>query len=103
MVEENVIIGEVIVFFKCFGYFGFLVIDKDNNLIGIVIGCDFCFEKCLNLFIRNVMIGKDDLVIVKEGVSFDVVLDFMYEYCIEKIFVVDDVFKFIGLIIVKDF
>lgn len=49
------------------------------------------------------MMGKEDLVIVKEGVSLDVVLDFMYEYCIEKIFVVDDVFKLMGFIMVKDF
>ena len=49
--------------------------DKDNNLIGIVTGRDLRFEKRLNLPIRNVMTGKDDLVTVKEGASSDVVLD----------------------------
>lgn len=95
--------GDVIVLSKCMGYFGFLVIDKDNNLIGIVIGCDLCFENCFDLLVGKVMMLKDCLVMVKEGVSFEEVLELMYEYCIEKILVVDDVFKLLGLIMVKDF
>ena len=72
-VEENATIGEVIALSKRLGYSGFPVTDKDNNLIGIVTGRDLRFEKRLNLPIRNVMTGKDDLVTVKEGASSDVV------------------------------
>lgn len=49
------------------------------------------------------MMKKELLVIVKEGVDCDEILGLMYEYCIEKIFVVDDVFKLKGMIIVKDY
>ncbi len=99
----NATIGEVIALSKRLGYSGFPVTDKDNNLIGIVTGRDLRFEKRLNLPIRNVMTGKDDLVTVKEGASSDVVLDLMHEHRIEKILVVDDAFKLTGLITVKDF
>ena len=97
-VEENATIGEVIALSKRLGYSGFPVTDKDNNLIGIVTGRDLRFEKRLNLPIRNVMTGKDDLVTVKEGASSDVVLDLMHEHRIEKILVVDDAFKLLSLI-----
>lgn len=45
------------------------------------------------------MIQKDKLVIVKEGVSSDEIKVFLYKYCIEKVFLVDDEFCLKGMVI----
>lgn len=86
-----------------FGFSGFPVVDKDNNLVGIVTGRDIRFENNLQQPVTNVMTPKERLVTVKEGAEADVVLDLMHEHRIEKILVVDDAFKLAGMITVKDF
>ncbi|MBE1301560.1 MAG: IMP dehydrogenase [Alteromonadaceae bacterium] len=86
-----------------FGFSGFPVVDKDNNLVGIVTGRDIRFENNLQQPVTNVMTPKERLVTGKEGAEADVVLDLMHEHRIEKILVVDDAFKLAGMITVKDF
>lgn len=56
----------------------------------------------MDMFVWDIMIFKDKLVIVIEGVSFDDVKELLYCYCIEKVLVVNDNFELCGLIIVKD-
>ncbi|UAA39441.1 IMP dehydrogenase [Paraneptunicella aestuarii] len=85
------------------GYSGFPVVDDDNNLVGIVTGRDLRFEKNLSLEVSSVMTPKERLVTVTEGADPDQVLFLMHEHRIEKILVVDDHFKLVGLITVKDF
>ncbi|MGS2721867.1 IMP dehydrogenase [Paraglaciecola aestuariivivens] len=96
-------IGEINTLSQQHGFSGFPVVDKANNLVGIVTGRDLRFENSLEQPISSVMTKKEDLVTVKEGASSDVVLDLMHEHRIEKILVVDDSFKLTGLITVKDF
>jgi IMP dehydrogenase len=96
-------IAEINALSKRHGFSGFPVVDKDNNLIGIVTGRDLRFEKSLDQPISSVMTKKNDLVTVKEGAPSDQVLELMHESRIEKILVVDDAFKLKGMITVKDF
>ena len=96
-------IGEINALSKRHGFSGFPVVDKDNNLIGIVTGRDLRFENRLEQPISSVMTKKDDLVTVKEGAPSEQVLELMHDFRIEKILVVDDAFKLTGLITVKDF
>jgi IMP dehydrogenase len=96
-------ISEINALCKRHGFSGFPVVDKDNNLIGIVTGRDLRFEKSLEQPISSVMTKKNDLVTVKEGAPSDQVLELMHEHRIEKILVVDDAFKLKGMITVKDF
>jgi IMP dehydrogenase len=96
-------IAEINALSKRHGFSGFPVVDKDNNLIGIVTGRDLRFEKSLEQPISSVMTKKNDLVTVKEGAPSDQVLELMHESRIEKILVVDDAFKLKGMITVKDF
>jgi IMP dehydrogenase len=96
-------IGEINALSKRHGFSGFPVVDKDNNLIGIVTGRDLRFENSLEQPISSVMTKKDDLVTVKEGAPSEQVLELMHEYRIEKILVIDDAFKLTGMITVKDF
>ena len=85
------------------GFSGFPVVDKDNNLVGIVTGRDLRFEQHLDAPVSSVMTPKERLVTVKEGEEPGKVLDLMHEYRIEKILVTDDDFKLKGMITVKDF
>jgi IMP dehydrogenase len=96
-------LSEINALCKRHGFSGFPVVDKDNNLIGIVTGRDLRFEKSLEQPISSVMTKKNDLVTVKEGAPSDQVLELMHEHRIEKILVVDDAFKLKGMITVKDF
>jgi IMP dehydrogenase len=96
-------IAEINALSKRHGFSGFPVVDKDNNLIGIVTGRDLRFEKSLEQPISSVMTNKHDLVTVKEGAPSDQVLELMHDSRIEKILVVDDAFKLKGMITVKDF
>ncbi len=102
-VSQNETIGSTKALSKRLGYSGFPVVDKENNLIGLVTGRDLRFENRLDQPISKVMTPKEKLVTVKEDTNPDIVMDLMHEHRIEKILVVDDAFKLTGLITVKDF
>lgn len=102
-VSDTATIGEVNQMSQQYGFSGFPVVDKNNNLIGIVTGRDVRFETHLDHSVATVMTPKNKLVTVKPGTSPETVLDLMHEHRIEKILVVDDNFKLEGLITVKDF
>ncbi|WJG10525.1 IMP dehydrogenase [Aliiglaciecola sp. LCG003] len=102
-VNSKATIGEINTLSKHHGFSGFPVVDKDNNLIGIVTGRDLRFENKLDQPITSVMTPKERLVTVPEGAASDEVLALMHEHRVEKILVVDSAFKLKGLITVKDF
>lgn len=102
-VKQNATIGDTIALSKKLGYSGFPVVDDENNLIGLVTGRDLRFENRLVEPISKVMTPKHKLVTVTADASPDHVMELMHEHRIEKILVVDDVFRLTGLITVKDF
>ncbi|AWL12694.1 IMP dehydrogenase [Saliniradius amylolyticus] len=102
-VTPDATIGEINQLSQIHGYSGFPVVDKDNNLVGIVTGRDLRFENHHDKPISAVMTKKENLVTVREGASSEEVLGLMHEHRVEKILVVDDHFKLKGLITVKDF
>lgn len=85
------------------GFKGFPVVDGDNQLVGIVTSRDERFERDLTKKVRDIMTPKSRLVTVKAGASRDEVQHLMHEHRLEKILVVDDAFKLLGMITVKDF
>ena len=85
------------------GFSGFPVVDKDNNLVGIVTGRDLRFENHLEQPVSSVMTPKARLVTVTESTGSEKVMELMHEHRIEKILVTDDDFKLKGMITVKDF
>jgi len=82
---------------------GFPVVDDENNLVGIITGRDLRFETDLTQPVSALMTVKEDLVTVKEGAAREEILGLMHENRIEKILVVDDKFKLVGLITAKDY
>ncbi len=85
------------------GFSGFPVVDQSNNLVGIITSRDLRFETDLTKPVAELMTGKDDLVTVKEGAAREDILCLMHEHRIEKILVVDDAFRLVGLITAKDY
>lgn len=73
-----------------------------NDLVGIVTGRDVRFETNLDASVAQVMTPKERLVTVKEGTDADEVESLLHKHRIEKVLVVDDDFKLVGLMTVKD-
>jgi IMP dehydrogenase len=80
---------------------GIPVIDKDRKLIGIVTNRDLRFEKNLKRGVREVMTSKN-IITAKAGTNFKKAEEILQNYKIEKLPVVDNNNKLIGLITYKD-
>lgn len=102
-VSTNFTIEEVMHKANDLGFSGFPVVDSNNNLVGIITGRDLRFETDLTKSVSSLMTVKEDLVTVKEGAAREEILGLMHENRIEKILVVDDAFKLVGLITAKDY
>ncbi|AAZ24716.1 MULTISPECIES: IMP dehydrogenase [Colwellia] len=85
------------------GFSGFPVVDDKNNLVGIITGRDLRFETDLTKSVSSLMTVKEKLITVKEGAAREEILGLMHTNRIEKILVVDDAFKLVGLITAKDY
>ena len=85
------------------GFSGFPVADADNKLVGIITGRDLRFETDLTLTVSKLMTVKEKLVTVKSGAKRKEILGLMHINRIEKILVVDNAFKLVGLITAKDY
>jgi IMP dehydrogenase len=75
---------------------------EGEQLVGIVTNRDLRFEKKPDDPVRHIMTRKDRLVTVNEGANEEEVLALLHKHRIEKVLVVDDLFRLRGLITVKD-
>lgn len=80
---------------------GIPVVDLGGKLVGIVTNRDLRFAANPNQPVRELM-TSDNLATVREGVSQDEARRLLHQRRIEKLLVVDDAYKCIGLITVKD-
>lgn len=71
-------------------------------MVGIVIGCDLWVKLNVGDIVVVIMILKDKLVIVCEGILLEEMKVKFYENCIEKMLVVDENFYLCGLVIFCD-
>ena len=84
------------------GISGIPVVERDGGpLIGILTNRDVRFASDPNEPVRELM-TKDGLVTVEEGADRAEAKRLLHQYRIEKLLVVDDRFRCIGLITVKD-
>lgn len=102
-VLPNLTLAELAEMVKKNGFAGYPVVDRENNLIGIITGRDTRFVKDLSKTVSQVMTKKEDLVTVKEGASREEILELMHQHRVEKVLVINDSFKLKGMITVKDF
>ena len=80
---------------------GIPVVDDENHLVGIVTNRDLRFQKNVSQLIDEVMTTKN-LVTAKPGTDLEAATDILQTYKIEKLPVVDEHNKLIGLITYKD-
>jgi IMP dehydrogenase len=80
---------------------GIPVVDEDNNLVGIVTNRDLRFERNMDKLIDEVM-TKENLVVTHQQTDMIAAAQILQEYKIEKLPVVDNKGKLIGLITYKD-
>ena len=81
---------------------GFPVVEPGTGkLVGILTNRDMRFEIGAEVTAKTLM-TKDNLVVVKEGVSQAEATDLLRRYKIERLIVVDDDYRAVGLITVKD-
>ena len=84
------------------GISGIPVVETNTNkLVGIITNRDVRFATNTSQPVRELM-TKDKLVTVREGVSPEEAKKLLHQHRIEKLLVVDDAYRCIGLITVKD-
>lgn len=80
---------------------GIPVVDKNGKLVGIVTNRDLRFEKNLYRSVNEVM-TSENLITTTEFTDFEKAAEILQQYKIEKLPVVDEHGKLIGLITYKD-
>ncbi|RYF69937.1 MAG: IMP dehydrogenase, partial [Cytophagaceae bacterium] len=80
---------------------GIPIVDEDGKLIGILTNRDLRFQRDLTLPVTDIM-TRDNLITAKVGLSFEDAENMLQEYKIEKLPIVDEAYKLVGLITYKD-
>ncbi len=80
---------------------GIPVISENGTLVGIITNRDLRFQKDLSRPVRDVM-TKENLITALKGTDLNKAEDILQQYRIEKLPIVDDAYKLIGLITYKD-
>jgi IMP dehydrogenase len=80
---------------------GIPVIEKNGKLVGILTNRDVRFARDPNISVHELM-TKENLVTVRENVGMDEAKRLLHKHRLEKLIVVDDRFRCIGLVTVKD-
>lgn len=99
--NENQTIIEAHEILKKFKISGLPVVDKDGILVGIVTNRDLKYLPVDDTLVSKIM-TKDNLVTAKAGTSLDEAGKILWEHRIEKLPIVDDNNKLVGLITSKD-
>ena len=79
---------------------GIPVVSNDGTLVGIITNRDLRFERDMKKAVSELM--TKDVITTPEFIPFEKATDILQEYKIEKLPVVDDDYKLIGLITYKD-
>lgn len=80
---------------------GVPIIDEDRKLLGIITNRDVRFETNLDKKIDDAM-TKENLVVGRPDIPMDEAMEILKQHKIEKLPLVDDDFKLVGLITIKD-
>ncbi|MEX0584536.1 MAG: IMP dehydrogenase, partial [Natronospirillum sp.] len=75
---------------------------EGEDLVGIVTARDVRFERNLGAKVSSIMTPKDQLVTVREGTDPEEIMSLLHRYRIEKVLVINDAEKLVGLVTVKD-
>jgi IMP dehydrogenase len=97
----DAIVRDALSLMKEYGIGGIPVVKKNKELVGIVTHRDLRFEQMVDRPIAEVM-TKDNLITSSEFISFEKAAEILQKHRIEKLPVVDDHNRLVGLITYKD-
>jgi IMP dehydrogenase len=97
----DAIVRDAFMLMKEYGIGGIPVVNKNKELVGIVTHRDLRFERNTERPIAEVM-TKDNLITTNEFISFEKAADILQKHRIEKLPVVDEHNRIVGLITYKD-
>jgi IMP dehydrogenase len=100
-IRPNANVGDALTLMKEYKIGGIPVVDGQHKLVGIVTNRDLRFEHELKRPIKEIM-TKENLVTTSQHTTLEMAADILQNYKIEKLPVVDDNYKLIGLITYKD-
>ncbi len=84
------------------GFSGFPVLDNDGKVCGIVTNRDIRFDRDPGKTVSEMMTPKERLVTVHHGIQLDACKELFRQHRIEKLPVVDDDGRLVGMITVRD-
>lgn len=94
-------ISEALNLMKKYSIGGIPITDRRSKLVGILTNRDLRFETDVNRLVRDLM-TKKNLVAAPQGTTLEQARDILQRRKIEKLPVVDDQFRLVGLITYKD-
>ncbi|MBI5217665.1 MAG: IMP dehydrogenase [Bacteroidia bacterium] len=100
-ISKNATVGDALTFMKEYKIGGIPVVDRDNTLIGIVTNRDLRFQKDMKKPIGKVMTCKN-LITANQSFDLQKASEILEKHKIEKLPVVDNNYKLIGLVTYKD-
>lgn len=99
--QKDALVKDAIKLMDDYKISGIPIVDNANKLVGILTNRDLRFERHPQRPIVEIM-TKENLITTKEFTDFEKVADILQEYKVEKLPVVDDNNKLVGLITYKD-
>jgi IMP dehydrogenase len=81
---------------------GFPVVDDEGHLVGLLTNRDVRFEKDIKKKVKELMTPRQKLIVAKPGISLEKAKEILHENRIEKLPLVDENNKLVGLITIKD-
>jgi IMP dehydrogenase len=94
-------VADALLIMKEYGIGGIPVVDESHKLVGIVTNRDLRFERNLNKKVAQAMTSKN-LITTTEFTDFEQAADILQKHRIEKLPVVNDDQKLVGLITYRD-
>jgi len=100
-IKRGKTVGDALALMREYKIGGIPVVDDANHLVGIVTNRDLRFQHNLSLLVDDVM-TKEHLVTTNQSTNLEAATEILQQYKIEKLPVVDQDNKLIGLITYKD-
>lgn len=87
---------------KKYGFSGFPVVDSENKVVGIVTNRDVRYENENSKRVKDMMTDREHLVVAPEGISLSDAKKILHTHRVEKLPVVDENDKLLGIVTIKD-
>lgn len=101
-VSPQTTVRQVLELTKKYNFHAFPVVEKNQQVVGILTSRDLRFERNLDQPVTNLMTPKERLVTVTNTVDRETIIKLLHKNRIEKVLVVNDQFQLEGMVTVKD-